>query len=166
LRVAVDPRNNLIPSARTMYDGDRMEVERKDEVLFVRLEHDEDILGSVGEMIALEHSTLVFTAGLGMIHDFELGYFDNGQYIRKRYKEPHELLSVQGSVSTDGEPRIHLHVTVADKAHAAFGGHLLSGKAWMSNELVLLTMAGVRSHRMLDPELKVGVLHFMHGAED
>ncbi len=143
-----------------------MEVERKDEVLFVRLEHDEDILGSIGELVAHEHSTLVFTTGLGMIHDFELGFFENGRYITKHYDEPHELVSVQGSIASEGEPRIHIHVIVADKAHAASGGHLLSGKVWMSNELVLLAMAGVRSHRIPDPDRKIGVLHFIHGAED
>jgi hypothetical protein len=94
-----------------------------------------------------------------MIHDFEIGYFDNGNYIKRKFMEPHELLSMQGSVAVDGEPRVHVHLTVADKDHNAFGGHLLSGQAWMSNEICLLRMEGHRSSRVYDPDRKVGVLH-------
>ncbi len=129
-------------------------------MIFLRLDHDDDILARINQIITQEASTMVFTTGLGMIHDFELGYFDNGQYLRKHYSEPHELLSVQGSVSSDGESRIHIHITVADKTHQAFGGHLLSGRVWMSNELVLLTVDGVRSEREVDPVKKVAILHF------
>ena len=140
--------------------GSHMEVMRNGNLIFLRLDHDDDILAKVHEIIASEKSTMVFTTGLGMIHDFELGYFDNGQYLKKHYTEPHELLSVQGSVSSDGESRVHIHITVADKAHESFGGHLLSGRVWMSNELVLLTVDGVRSRREIDPIKKVAILHF------
>jgi len=45
--------------------------------------------------------------------------------------------------------------------HEAFGGHLLGGKVWMSNEISLLRFEGVRSERTMDPERKGGVLHFI-----
>lgn len=127
----------------------------------LRLDHDEDVLGAIQGFVSKDESTLVIVAGLGMMHDFELGYFDNGQYVRKRFSEPHELLSMQGSVSSEGENRIHIHVSVADKNHRAFGGHLLAGKVWMSNEIVLVRLAGARSRRDLDPVKKVGILHFI-----
>ncbi len=126
---------------------------------FLRLDHGEDVLASIAALAESERSTMVIVAGLGMISEFELGYFDRGTYIKKYFEEAHELLSLQGSVSTEGEPRIHVHVTVADKSHAAFGGHLLRGKAWMSNEIALLRLEGLRSARVVDPEKKVGILH-------
>lgn len=129
-------------------------------MVFLRLDHDDDILGRIKEVVQSESSTFVFTTGLGMIHDFELGYFDNGQYVKKHYSEPHELLAMQGSVSSNGDPRVHIHVAVANRNHEAFGGHLLSGRVWMSNELVLLALDDVSSKRQMDPMRKVGVLHF------
>jgi predicted DNA-binding protein with PD1-like motif len=133
--------------------------------LVLRLDHGEDILGSIGTAIEAERSTMAVTAGLGMISEFELGYFDRGEYITEYIEEPHELLSVQGSVSSEGEPRIHIHVTVADRSHKASGGHLLRGKVWMSNEIFMMRIEGVHSFRRVDPEKRVGILH-LSSAED
>ena len=137
----------------------RMEISRKGAVMMLRLDQDEDILGSIQEAVKNERYTLLVTTGLGMIHDFELGYFDKGKYLKKAFSEPHELLALQGSVASEGEPRIHIHATVADAKHKAFGGHLMRGKVWMSNEIGLLLLDGGFSKRVMDPGKKVGILH-------
>jgi len=136
-----------------------MEISRKGAVLMLRLDQDEDILGSIQEAVKNERYTLLVTTGLGMIHEFELGYFDKGEYLKKAFSEPHELLALQGSVASEGEPRIHIHATVADAKHKAFGGHLMRGKVWMSNEIGLLLLDGGFSKRVMDPDKKVGILH-------
>lgn len=102
---------------------------------------------------------MIVVSGLGMISEFELGYFDRGDYLKRSYDEPHELLALQGTISTEGEPRIHIHATVANKEHDAFGGHLMRGKAWMSNEIGLMRLERLISVRSMDPEMKVGILH-------
>ena len=129
--------------------------------MFIRLEHGEDILESIKQSVEKEASTLLVVTGLGMISEFELGYFDRGNYLSKSYDEPHEVLALQGSVATEGDPRIHIHATVANKDHEAFGGHLMRGKAWMSNEIGLVRVDGLKSTRSFDPEKKVGVMHLM-----
>jgi predicted DNA-binding protein with PD1-like motif len=136
-----------------------MEIAREGPHVFIRLEHGEDILESIRQAVQEETSTLLVVTGLGMISEFELGYFDLGNYLRKSYGDPHEVLALQGSVSTEGEPRIHIHATVANKNHEAFGGHLMRGKAWMSNEIGLVRLEGQSSIRSFDPDKKVGVLH-------
>lgn len=136
-----------------------MEVARKETFVLIRLEHGEDILESIKQTIKEERSTMIVVSGLGMISEFELGYFDRGNYIKRSYYEPHELLSLQGTIATEGEPRIHIHATVANKEHDAFGGHLMRGKAWMSNEIGLVRLERLISVRSLDPEKKVGILH-------
>lgn len=136
-----------------------METARSGDAVLLRLDHGEDMLRSVADTVSEERSTMMIVAGLGMLSEFELGYFDSGKYITKAFEEAHELLSMQGSVSTAGEPRIHIHVTVADKSHAASGGHLLAGKVWMSNEILLKRVDGVSSERTHDPDKNVGVLH-------
>jgi len=137
-----------------------MEVSQKGSVMLLKLNHDEDILASIDEAVKEEKYTLLITTGLGMIHDFELGYFDEGKYLTKSIKSPHELLSLQGTVASEGSPRLHVHATVADTKHWAFGGHLMRGKVWMSNEIGLVRLEGSISKRAVDPEKKVGMLHF------
>lgn len=135
-----------------------METASRNGIIILRLDHDEDILASVAALTNEISCTFVIVGGIGMIHDFELGYFDRGRYTRKDFREPHELLSLQGSVSSEGEPRIHIHATVADAEHEAFGGHLMKGKAWMSNEIFMAQLEGIRSVREIDPEKCVGIL--------
>ena len=136
-----------------------MEIARKDQFILMRLDHGEDILESIKGSMKEERSTMLIVTGLGMISDFELGYFDQGNYIINSYAEPHELLALQGSISTEGEPRIHIHATVANKRHEVYGGHLMRGKVWMSNEIGLVRLERVISVRVMDPAKKVGILH-------
>ena len=136
-----------------------MEIARTSVAIMLRLEHGEDILESIAHVTRDERSTLLVSTGLGMISDFELGYFDRGTYIKKPFSEPHELLALQGTISSSGEPRIHIHATVADSEHRVFGGHLMKGKVWMSNEIGLVKLERVFSTRKMDPEKKVGILH-------
>jgi predicted DNA-binding protein with PD1-like motif len=136
-----------------------MEIARKDQFIMLRLDHGEDILESIKSSIKEERSTLIVVTGLGMISDFDLGFFERGNYLKRTYAEPHELLALQGSISTEGDPRIHIHATVANKEHEAFGGHLMRGKVWMSNEIGLVRLERVISIRSMDPEKKVGILH-------
>jgi predicted DNA-binding protein with PD1-like motif len=136
-----------------------METARKGESIVLRLDHGEDVLQSIAEATEAESSTMSISAGLGMMSEFELGYFDEGTYVTRFFEEAHELLSMQGSVASEGSPRIHVHVAVADRSHKAYGGHLLRGKVWMSNEIFMTRVKGLHSVRELDPERRVGVLH-------
>lgn len=136
-----------------------MEVARKDQFIIIKLDHGEDILESIKFTMKEERSTMLIVTGLGMISDFELGYFDQGIYLKRAFVEPHELLALQGSISSEGEPRIHIHATVANKEHEAFGGHLMRGKAWMSDEIGLVRLERLASIRSMDPDKKVGILH-------
>lgn len=137
-----------------------MEIAKSGPYLVLKLEHGEDVLRSIEDAARGETGTLFIATGIGMLSDFELGYFDRGSYIRRTFLDPHELLSMQGSIASSGEPRIHIHATVADKEHRAFGGHLMRGSVWMSNEIALLRLQDLRSSRMLDPAKGVAVLHY------
>ena len=136
-----------------------MQQGRSGQVHILRLDDGEDIIESLLKSARDSRSTMLICTGLGMITDFELGYFDKGEYISKSYSEPHELLSVQGVISGYGEHRVHIHVAVADREHRMFGGHLMSGKVWMANEIGILRLDGVRSTREIDPEKKVAMLN-------
>jgi len=136
-----------------------MQQSKSGQVHILRLDDGEDILESILKWVGDLRSTMVICTGLGMITDFELGYFHQGEYVSKSYSEPHEILSIQGVVSGYGDHRVHIHVAVADREHRMFGGHLLRGKVWMSNEIGMLRMDGVRSTRAINPEKGVAILN-------
>lgn len=136
-----------------------MQHSKSGQLHILRLDDGEDIVESILKSVGDSRSTMLICTGLGMITDFELGYFERGQYISRAFSEPHELLSIQGAISGYGEDRVHVHVAVADKEHRMFGGHLLKGKVWMSNEIGVLRLDGVRSTRAIDPVKKVPILN-------
>ncbi|MEW5748081.1 MAG: DUF296 domain-containing protein [Candidatus Thermoplasmatota archaeon] len=136
-----------------------MQQSRSGQMHILRLDDGEDIIESILKSVRDSRSTMLICTGVGMISDFELGYFDKGEYVSRAFPEPHELLSIQGVISGYGEHRVHIHVSVADREHRAFGGHLLRGKAWVSNEIGVLRLDGVRSTREMNQEKKVAVLN-------
>lgn len=136
-----------------------MEVARTEDHILLRLSHGEKVIESIEKTLADEQSTFLVVTGIGMLTDFELGYFDKGQYVKRTFHEPHELVALQGSVASEGEPRMHIHAVVADRQQHAFGGHLFRGRVWMSNEIGFLRLHGVESKRRIDKEKGVAVLH-------
>jgi predicted DNA-binding protein with PD1-like motif len=71
----------------------------------------------------LKSGIVVF--GIGMIKDFELGYYNGNEYEFTAFEEPAELVAMHGTIATvDGRPSIHLHVGVATNDLTMKGGHL------------------------------------------
>lgn len=136
-----------------------MEVARTEDHILLRLSHGENVIESIEKIMVDEKSTFVVVTGVGMLTDFELGYFDKGRYVKKTFHAPHELVSLQGSVASEGDPRMHIHAVVANREQHAFGGHLFKGRVWMSNEIGFLRLHGVDSKRRMDKEKGVAVLH-------
>ena len=76
--------------------------------------------------------------GIGMLRDIEIGLYDGSEYTRHRIDEPSEVLSLQGNVSMkEGNPFVHLHVSLAGHDFTAKGGHLFGGEVYMTIELVM-----------------------------
>ncbi len=78
-------------------------------------------------------------AGIGMLRDIEIGRYDGRDYEKEIVEPSSEILSLQGNVSMkEGEPFVHLHVSLADEDMDVMGGHLFKGTVSMTIELVLL----------------------------
>lgn len=91
--------------------------------------------------------------GIGMLRDFELGYFDGEEYHNRTFTEPYELVTLQGTVvaqGPEGQPIAHLHATVAGLDHKCVGGHLFGGIVGVTLEVNLLSLEGPAS-RSFEP---------------
>jgi len=101
----------------------------------------------------------VVLSGIGMLRDFEIGYFNGKKYKNETYREPHELVSLHGSVSTEGGLVIHLHAALAGKDHKLIGGHLHKAAVCVVNEIVLGAVEEARMARIPDPATGLKLLH-------
>jgi len=97
-------------------------------------------------------------AGIGMLRDLVLGYWDGEKYLEERVGEPVELLSLQGNLGDEeGKPVLHAHVVAGREGGEAIGGHLLSATVHNTAEVLLLRLPGVRLSRRHDPTGLLGL---------
>ena len=118
-----------------------MQSKEKDKLLFVRLFPNEDVHWEL-KKICRKHKveTAVVLSGLGQLKQFQLGYYkEKGDYTPQEFPKPHELLSLTGNISNqEGEYNLHLHAVLGDEGKNVVGGHLISAKVEVTNEIVLL----------------------------
>lgn len=129
-----------------------MPARRDGDVWFVHFEAGEQLHEAYRALARKENiRAAVIVAGIGMVKDPELGYFDGRAYHKSRLQGEFELISTQGNVAMlDGAPFTHLHVTVAGADHVARAGHLFDGAVHISHEGALRVLPGLDLRRERD----------------
>ena len=97
-------------------------------IIVGKVEPDEDLIDAILEMVQQHniHSGLINC--IGALKKFAIGYFniDTKTYETKKFEEYIELVSCIGNIAfIDGEPVIHLHITIGNKEYSLMGGHLI-----------------------------------------
>ena len=105
----------------------------------VRLDPGEDVLGRLAEILERQDIRGGFvTVGIGSLRDTTLGFFDQERYVQRTFREPHELLSMTGSIARyEGKPHIHLHAALGDPEYRVVGGHFHGGTVEVLVELMV-----------------------------
>ncbi len=119
-----------------------MQVMEDDGTVVIRLHEGEDFFPTLRE--ALERVDLrygVILTGVGMLKDFEVGWFDHVTmgYRKKEFPTPHELVAMSGTIAeAEGvEPAVmpHVHVAMAGPDLTLVGGHLWKATVTVLNEI-------------------------------
>jgi predicted DNA-binding protein with PD1-like motif len=115
-----------------------MQSDEEKDIIMVKLDAGEDLFEAMGNVIEKHkiQSGLILS-GIGMLGDFEIGFYNGTKYINKSYSEPAELLSMHGSIAKQDESKIHIHVSLAKGDHSVIGGHLMKAKVCVLNEIVI-----------------------------
>jgi len=122
-------------------------------LIVAKLDDGEDLFSSIEDIIEKhEIRSGVVLSGIGMLRNFVLGFFDGKEYQRKEFKDPCELVSLQGSLTTEGETVIHLHASLADEDRNVIGGHLFQAEVCSLNEIAIRKLDELNLTRKLDPE--------------
>ena len=96
-------------------------------VIVVKLELGDDLLTSLSKIVKTYKIKSGFINCIGALNQFTLGYYDLdlNEYKMETFNENVELVSCIGSVSyKDGEPIIHMHISVGRRDYSVLGGHL------------------------------------------
>ncbi len=148
---------NYAPVSRSYYRrsasfcGDFMQSAIEGQYIIMKLEDGEEVFGSLDKLIE-EHSISsgIILSGIGMLREFEIGYFEGKEYRFQRFVEPMELLSMHGSITTEPELIIHIHVSLGNGKYEVFGGHLKGGVVNSLNEITILKLQDIELTRKLN----------------
>lgn len=112
----------------------------------VRLQDGEDLAEVLRE---LESDSALIVAGIGMVRDLTLGYWNGSEYDAHTYPEPAELLSLQGNLAldTEGQRVAHVHVAISTQDGSVRGGHLIAATVHNTLEMSLLPLASIALDR-------------------
>lgn len=119
-----------------------MQVVEDGDTVVIRLHEGEDFFPTLAralEEVGLRHGVIL--TGVGMLKDFELGWFDHATkgYNKRTFATPHELVAMSGTVAVsadDGEKVMpHVHVALAGPDLALVGGHLWKATVTVLNEV-------------------------------
>ncbi len=132
-----------------------------DRVIVGKIEPEEEIFEKIIELV----KTYDIKAGLinviGAFKKFTIGYFDlsKNEYNFKTFEENVELLTCMGNIShKDGEPIIHIHVTLGKEDYSIMGGHLSSPSVISITGEVFIYEIAQKLNRAVDPQFGLSLL--------
>lgn len=121
--------------------------------LLVRLPKGEDLLAALGTICLEKNITKGHVSLIGALEKAVLGYYpqDTRQYVTRTVDAGTEILSGLGNISLkDGQPAIHLHLTLLQGDFSIIGGHAMPGNILFAGEACITPIEGPRLHRGLD----------------
>ncbi|MDI6916391.1 MAG: DUF296 domain-containing protein [Thermoplasmatales archaeon] len=124
-----------------------MKLKIESNIVVVKLDDGEDFFESMEKIVkSCNISSGMVLSGIGQLKNFELGYFDGKKYVRKTFKKPMELVSMQGSIAGT----FHIHCALADEHQNVYGGHLFKGIVSVVNEITILKLNKIKLRREED----------------
>ncbi len=121
--------------------------------LLVRLPKGEDLLAALVTICQEKNITKGHVSLIGALERAVLGYYpqDTRKYVTKTIEAGTEILAGLGNVSLkDGQPIIHLHLTLLQGDFTITGGHAMPGNILFAGEACITPIEGPRLHRGLD----------------
>lgn len=104
-----------------------MEYQRYGSKVLLRLDPGEEVIASMTEVCEKESIRLGIVSGIGAVNKATVGLFNpvSKEYYSTDLEKDYEVTNLTGNVSEmKGKVYLHLHATLADVDHNAFGGHL------------------------------------------
>ena len=122
-----------------------MEYKRYHNIIALRLDKGDDIMGSVYAVAEKEGVKAASVSGIGATDNFTVGVFEMAkkEYEKYDYSGNHEINALTGNITEkDGKPYIHLHITATGKGGKVVGGHLVKGVISLTGEIVITIFDG------------------------
>ena len=131
----------------------------EDKRILVRLDPDDEIVTSLGQIAQKENLQLAMVQGLGAVKKVVMGVYDvtTQQYHSNTFEGAYEIVSLTGTMDTmKGQPYSHFHICIGDMKGHAYGGHLNEAVISATAEIVITPLPGAID-RTKSPEVGLNI---------
>src|SRR2546428_13122589 len=128
-----------------------METQQEGNSVVVKLSDGDDLFPSL-EAAARKHQIESGSVlwGIGMLQDFEIGYFGPKGYEKTVFADRHELLALHGSIAMQADPKLHLHSALGRRDPGTISGHLFRATTAKGNGIRLSRFATIHCKRRVN----------------
>jgi len=130
-----------------------MQAERETNIIVVKMDNNEDLFKTLEKLAQdqmIKSGLVLF--GIGMLRDYELGYYKGKEYQWTAFSDPAELVALHGTIATvDEAPSIHLHAGLATKDLGLTGGHLKKATVNGLAEIGIIKLTDIELTRKKNP---------------
>lgn len=105
-----------------------MIIKEGNSTIVIRIQDGENLMESLKKVCKNYKVESAIVSGVGLFKSTELAYWNGSEYVTTKVDKMMEVLSLEGNIGTneyDGEPVIHLHVSLAGEDYTVIGGHLM-----------------------------------------
>lgn len=130
-------------------------------VIIGKVEPDEDLIDAIIAIVNKHKITSGFISCIGALKKFTVGYFDieSKRYLTRTIDEYVELVSCMGNIAfKNGEPIIHLHISIGTRDYDIIGGHLLQPSIISVTGEVYILEIEKKIERFNDPQFNLLLL--------
>ncbi|MFX0037463.1 MAG: PPC domain-containing DNA-binding protein [Candidatus Hermodarchaeota archaeon] len=130
-------------------------------IIVGKVEPGEDLIDTIIKIVNKHNITAGLINCIGALKKFTIGYFDieSKKYLTKTIDEYVELISCMGNITfRNGEPIIHLHISIGTRDYNVIGGHLLQPSiVSVTGELYIFEIEK-KIERINDPQFNLSLL--------
>ena len=129
-----------------------------------KIESGEDLIDSIIELVKNYNIKSGFIKSIGALKTFTIGFYiiDSKEYKMKTFNENVELISCMGNIAfKDGEPIIHLHVSLGRSDYSVIGGHLSKPSIVSVTGEVSIFEIDKKMNRINDPQFDLSLLELL-----
>ena len=126
----------------------------------VRLDRGENIISTIKKFCQNHDIQTGYFQAIGAISELTISSYDleNKKYMRKEIKEPLEIASLIGNITTfDSETVIHAHITCGKRDLSTIAGHLDEGIVAATCEFNISPLTNYISRRF-NPDIGLNLL--------
>ncbi|MFH1520102.1 MAG: PPC domain-containing DNA-binding protein [Candidatus Micrarchaeota archaeon] len=111
--------------------------------ILIRLDDGEEIIQTLKGICKNEGVQSALITGIGAARKVEIGHWntETKKYDNKKFEGLLEIVSLNGNVTINEEPMIHLHISIGMEDFSTKSGHLISAEIYPTCEIVLLPIS-------------------------